>query len=58
VRFEVFRPETGVIQDAADVPVAEVPQIETVIIPPLSELDGLATLPGGTLLIELPDNAS
>ena len=58
VRFEVFRPETGLIQDASDVPVAEVPQIETVIIPPPSELDGQATLPDRTLLIELPDNAT
>jgi hypothetical protein len=58
VRFEVFRPETGIVQDAAHVPVAEVPQIETVIIPPPSELDGLATLPDGTLLIELPDDAT
>lgn len=40
VRFEVFRPETGVIQNAADVPVAEVPQIETVIIPPPASLTG------------------
>jgi predicted Holliday junction resolvase-like endonuclease len=27
LRFEVFRPETGIIQNAADVPVAEVPPI-------------------------------
>lgn len=58
VRFEVFRPETGAIQDAADVPVAEVPQIETVFIPPPGEHGGLATLPDGTLLIELPDDAT
>jgi hypothetical protein len=58
VRFEVIRPETGVLQDAADVPAAEVPQIETVIIPPRSELDGLATLPDGTLVIELPNDAT
>ncbi|HXO45646.1 MAG TPA: Holliday junction resolvase-like protein, partial [Mycobacterium sp.] len=58
VRFKVFRPETGIIKDAVDVPAAEIPQIETVIISPPSELDGLATLPDGTLVIELPDDAT
>jgi hypothetical protein len=58
VRFEVFRPDTGVLQDAADVPVAEVPRIETVIIPPSTELDRIATLHERALSIEFPGDAS